>query len=117
MEREKKEMNKKRRIIGFILNNTITGVDSLSNDFILFYADNEKDYLDIRSSNLQHGTFYDYDTGDLIKSLSEEENFIIVNSEGKLIFDSEGKMSNEELVRQYTIVANELGVNIDGLIQ
>lgn len=98
------------KLLGFVNGEVVTNIDSLSSRYMLYYSNNDLDYSDIRIVNhANYGEFFDMETGNPIK-IEDIKDFIILDKDNKVIFESSKLISNDELTVQYGIVLADLDV-------
>jgi hypothetical protein len=98
-----------QKLIGFVQNEIVTKIDSMSRRYMLFYNKNETKYNDIRIVNhAVNGQFFDLETGMQV-NVEDIGDYKVYNDLNIEIFDSKFLMSNDELVTQYGIVLQDLG--------
>jgi hypothetical protein len=100
------------QIIGFLGNDTIDEVLSVSDNYMLFYLNIDSLEDDIRAMNhSKYGTFFNYQTGEVV-SIENALNYQLVDQNGKVIFSSQNKIENSDLVIRYGIIQQTLSNNL-----
>jgi len=96
------------QIIGFLDKDTIEEVLSVSDNYMLFYLNIDSYEDDIRAMNhSKYGTFFNYQTGETV-SIENALNYQLVNQNGKVIFSSQNKIENDDLVIRYGVIQQAL---------